>query len=297
MGGMIDWNDVRYLLAVAEEGSTLKAARRLRVSQTTAARRIAALEAALGVALFERRSDGYALTEAGKALIAPAGAVAEAAALLTDAAAALRREQGGVVRLSVSDIFATTILVPILSELHDRHPEILVEVDASDAIRDLASGEAEIALRVAKQLRGEGMVGRRIGDDLWAIYCSRDYAERHGRPATRAALHGHPFIGGGGAGVWEVYRGWLAANDLTSAVTMQHGSTGGLLAAVRAGAGLAVLPCIVADSEPTLVRCLPPHRDHVRGMWLLVAERLRGVPRVRIVADYLWERLVALRHE
>ena len=66
---MLDWNDLRYFLAVAREGSTLAAGRELRVSQTTVARRIAALEAALGFPLFEKRQAGYALTPAGEELL------------------------------------------------------------------------------------------------------------------------------------------------------------------------------------------------------------------------------------
>ena len=90
-----------------------------------------------------------------------------------------------------------------------------------------------------------------------------------------------------------MYREWLAANGLEDAVAFHHSSSVGLLAAVRAGAGLAALPCIVAENAPDLIRCLPP-REETRGIWLLTHERYRHEPRVRAVIDFLAPRLVAL---
>jgi DNA-binding transcriptional LysR family regulator len=289
----MDWEDLRHFLAVARSGSTLVAARTLRVSQTTTARRIAALEAALGLALFERRPAGYRLTSTGAALLPHAEAVERAALGLEESAATARREAGGVVRLTATDILAATVLAPLLGELHDAHPAIRIELDTSDKLRDLAAGEAEVAIRLWQNPTGAGLVARRIADDRWTVYCSRTYAERHGLPRRRRELAGHVFIGGGGPGVWKVYREWLVANGLEDAVAFHHSSSVGLLAAVRAGAGLAALPCIVAENEPDLIRCLPS-RDETRGIWLLTHERYRHEPRVRAVMDFLAPRLVAL---
>lgn len=292
-GGM-DWNDIRHFIAVADTGSTLAAARKLRVSQTTAARRVAALEDALGLVLFERRPAGYALTPAGEALLVHARSVEAAARDFADAGAAHQREGGGVVRLSVGHILATTILPPILRALHDAHPEIHIDLETTDEKRDLAAGAADIALRTTDRPAGSGLVGRRLADDIWAIYCSRAYAAEHGRPTRRSELHGHPFVGGGGDGVWQIYQHWLRANDLERSIAIHHNSALGLLAAVRAGMGLAVLPCIVADNDPDLILCLPPARGETRGIWLLTHERLRHTPRIRTVLDFIGERLPPL---
>jgi DNA-binding transcriptional LysR family regulator len=290
----LDWNDLRHLLAVAETGSTLAAGRMLGVSQTTSARRIAALEAALGVTLFERSPSGYTLTPEGETLLGDARAIAAAAGRLTAVATAHARAADGAVRVSAGEIDALTVLPPILRDLHLAHPEIRIELDTADTIRDLAAGEADIALRIVTQLTGAGLVARRIGDDRWTVYCSRDYAARHGRPTRRSELAGHPFIGGGGRGVWDAYRAWLERNGLEHAVVMQHDTAIGLLSAVRAGVGLAVLPCFVAEQEPDLIRCLSPGPGEARSLWLVTHERLRHVPRVRVVLDFLGERLSAL---
>ena len=195
---MFDWNDLKSFLAVAESGSTLSAAQALRVSQTTVARRIAALEEATGLELFERRQAGYALTPVGEAMLASAIAVRDAADRFEDAAGARSRDAGGTVGLTVMEIFAVTVLPPILRDLREAHPGIHIRLDTADEPRDLASGAADIALRSSKQPAGAGLVGRRIADNPWTLYCSRDYADRHGVPHSREQLAAHPFIGGGG---------------------------------------------------------------------------------------------------
>ena len=127
----MDWNDLRYFLAVARQGSTLASSRALRVSQTTVARRIAALERALGFPLFEKRQAGYALTPAGQSLLEKASAVEAAAEAVTEAAYAYARDLSGTVRITTEEIYAQTLLAPILRDLHEQHPEILIELETS----------------------------------------------------------------------------------------------------------------------------------------------------------------------
>ena len=293
---MYDWNDLKAFLAVAETGSTLAAAQAMRVSQTTVARRIAALEAATGVTLFERRQAGYALTPVGEAMLASAAAVRDAAERFGDAAGARSRDAGGTVSVTVMEIIAVTILPPILRDLRAEHPGIHIQLDTSDEPRDLAAGAADIAIRSSKQPAGAGLVGRRIADNPWTVYCSRDYADRHGVPHNREELAAHPFIGGGG-GVWEPYRAWLRQYALEESVVMQYDTATGLLSGVRAGMGLSVLPAYLANREPDLIRCLPPKSDDTTGLWLLTHERLRHVPRVRLVLDFLARELTKLGRE
>jgi DNA-binding transcriptional LysR family regulator len=293
---MYDWNDLKAFLAVAESGSTLSAAQAMRVSQTTVARRIAALEAATGVTLFERRQAGYALTPVGEAMLASAMAVRDAADRFGEAAGARSRDAGGTVSVTVMEIIAVTILPPILRDLRAEHPGIHIQLDTADEPRDLAAGAADIAIRSSKQPSGAGLVGRRIADNPWTVYCSRDYADRNGVPHNREQLAAHPFIGGGG-GVWEPYRAWLRQYGLEEAVVMQYDTATGLLSGVRAGMGLSVLPAYIADREPDLIRCLPPKSDDTTGLWLLTHERLRHVPRVRLVLDFLARELTRLARE
>ncbi len=288
---MLDWNDLQYFLAVARGGSTLAASRALRVSQTTVARRIAALERTVGLVLFEKRPAGYALTPAGDELLVHAQEVEAAAHKFDSVAAASTRDLQGSVRVTTEEIFAVTLLPPLMRELRDLHPQIVIELDTAQAIRDLGAGEADIAMRSTTQATGNGLVGRRICEDDWTLYCSRDYAARNGVPADREELKNHTIIGGGGGNLWRHYQAWLKSLGLEDRVAMHHASSTGLLSGVRSGFGIAVLPCIVADAEPDLLRCLPPRGGHGREFWLLTHERVRHSPRVRAVIDFLYERL------
>jgi DNA-binding transcriptional LysR family regulator len=290
----MDWNDLRYFLGVARSGSTLAAARELRVSQTTVARRIAALEEAIKLPLFEKRQAGYALTPAGEELLAQAEQVEGAALGFENAAESRTRDLSGTVRLTSEEIFAVTLFAPLLRELHDRHPDIRIELDSGQVLRDLGAGEADIALRSTVGDQPAGLVGRAICVDDWTLYCSRDYAARHGVPNTLQELKTHALIGGGGGNLWRHYQAWLRQLGLEDRVAMHHASSTGLLSGVRSGFGIAVLPCIIADAEPDLIRCLPPRDGHGRTLWLLTHERVRHAPRVRTVIDFLYERL--MRH-
>ena len=288
---MLDWNDLRYFLAVARDGSTLAAARTLRTSQTTVARRISALEQAIGVPLFDKRQAGYALTPVGEELVARAGQVELAASGFAEAASGHARDTSGTVRITTQEIFAVTLLAPILRELHERHPEILIELDDSQDFRELGDGEADIALRSAQGDVGAGVVGRRLADDDWTLYCSRDYAAAHGVPTTRAQLRKHAFIGGGGPKLWRSYSAWLHDLGLDDRVIMHHASAMGMMSAIRSGLGIAVLPCVIADADPDLIQCVPPRAGHGRVMWLVTHDRVRRTPRVRTVIDFLYEKL------
>lgn len=291
-GRMLDWNDLRYFLAVARNGSTLAAGRQLRVSQTTVARRIAALEEALGFPLFEKRQAGYVLTPLGNDLLARAEQVELAATSFSEAAAAQSRDLSGSVKITTEEVYAITLLAPLLRELHEAHPEILIELDTSQQIRDLGAGEADISLRSTKgDGQPAGLVGRQLCADDWALYCSRAYADRHGVPTTVAAMRKHSFIGGGGGHLWLHYQAWLKELGLEQQVAMHHATSGGLLSGVRSGFGIAVLPCVIADADPDLVRCVPPRTDHQRMLWLFTHERCRHTPRVRTVIDFLYDRL------
>ncbi|QNM83654.1 LysR family transcriptional regulator [Sphingomonas sabuli] len=292
---MFDWNDLRHFLAVAREGSTLAAGRTLRVSQTTVARRIAALEASIGCQLFEKRQAGYVLTPAGEDLLETAATVEAGAIAFAEAAGGQARDVSGAVKITTEEIFAIGVLANLLPELRQLHPDIRIELDTSQKVRDLGAGEADISLRSTSkpQLEQSGLVGRRLAVDDWALYCSRDYAARNGVPASIAELRDHPIIGGGGGNLEIQYQAWLKVLGLDDRVAMRHATSGGLLTGVRSGFGIAVLPCVVADGDPDLIQCFPPRPGHGRVLWLYTHERVRHTPRVRTVIDFLYDRISA----
>jgi DNA-binding transcriptional LysR family regulator len=286
-----DWNDWRAFLAVARSGSTLAAAQLLKVSQTTVARRTSELEAALGLLLFERRRDGCALTEAGKLILPRAEAIEAAASMAQNVARSFARSASGTVRLTAHEIFAVLWLTPALKDFRKHYPHIRIEVDTCDEFRDLAAGEADVALRSAWYPNDPCLVGRRLCDEDWTFYAGHSYAAQHGVPSSISELDGHALLGGGGS-AWPAYENWLRRYGLLSSVILQHSSIAGLLAAVRQGLGLSALPCWVAEGDPGLIRCFPPPKSG-RGLWLLSHETRCRQPHVRAVIDFLYEKLSA----
>ena len=290
---MYDWDDLRHFLAVARTGSTLGASRALRVSQPTVVRRIAALEGALSVTLFERRSTGYVLTTIGEALRGKAEAVEAAANDARESALAEARQISGTVRISVLEIFASTFLATMLRDLHLRYPQIRIDLDLSDAVRDLSKGEADIAIRSGKQLSGGGLVCRKIALERWSYFCSPTYAEANGAPRTAEQLNRHTIIGDGSEDFWPEFERWRQEAGIRNTIDLHHGSGAALLAAVRSGFGIALLPELAARVDPDLVPCVEgPDTGH--SLWLVTSERSRHTPRVRLVMDFIAQEMAKL---
>ena len=288
---MIDWDDLRFVLAVARAGSALGAARALGVNQTTVMRRIAHVEAAVGAELFERQQSGYRLTPLGQRVATTAGQIDNEVMTLERAIDSERRLLSGSVRVTTSETFANLVITPLLKEFREQHPGILVELIADDRRLDLAGGEADVAVRAGSSPEGAGIVARRLPHTAWSVYCNRAYAEEHGVPATLQALDGHAVIGVEGAMANLPGPLWLARAAANSKISARSNSLTNLVAALKAGLGIATLPCLLGDADPDLVRCLPPVAELDSEFWLIVREDVKSVPHVRAFADFLWEHL------
>jgi DNA-binding transcriptional LysR family regulator len=292
---MVDWNDLRHFLAVAKAGTTLAAARELGVSQSTAARRIDALETALGLRLFDRRQSGYALTDIGKELAETAIVVEAAAGAFASKAAALKRSLTGTVRITTNDLFAGEVLMPSLNAFRQAHPGILLEVVTADRRLDLAKGEADVALRAGTPPSQADLVGRRIAKDTWSFYCSRAYAKRHGTPASPSDLANHHVLDADPQAFASPLVEWLQRSIPRQAILLRQNSIGTQLASIRNGLGVGLMADFVARSDPELVLCFEPEIDVAYEIWLLTHERLRNDPRVRAVLDFLGRHLQSER--
>ena len=179
---MFEWSDLRYFLAVAECGSTLTAAKKLGVNQSTVQRRILELERGIGHALVRRHPSGYKLTEFGEALLPAIQDVEKAARGVERQVQAYTSELHGVIRLTCPEPLVSRLSeLALLDLFHERYPALRVEFVMSDRYLDLSKGEADVALRSGEP-DDENLVGRKIGDSIWAVYASRGYVQRHGRP-------------------------------------------------------------------------------------------------------------------
>jgi DNA-binding transcriptional LysR family regulator len=285
---MFDWNDLRSFLAVLQAGNTLAAAKELRVSQTTVARRIEALEAEVGLELFDKRRTGYAPTEAAHALRDTALAAQAGAFAFETLAAQMKRGLAGVVRLTTSQIMADCLLSPALRGFHERHRDLRLEVVAEDRFLDLSRGEADVALRAVIGAKPQpGLVGRRLSADRFSVYCSRAYAERRGMPGSGAELREHTLIMAEPGRYRVPIAEWVYTQVTPADVAQFRNNIAGMFCDIKAGHGVSVMSDVLAACDPDFVRCFTPDIEQPHEIWLVTHERLRDVPRVRAVLDYL----------
>jgi DNA-binding transcriptional LysR family regulator len=170
---ILDWDDLRFVLAVARVGSALGAARRLGVNQTTVTRRLAHIELTMGANLFDRHRKGYRLTDLGARVAQAAEAIETQVLTLETEVAARDRAVAGVVRFTCPETIANHVLAPWLGDFRQQYPDILVEVINADAMLDLSKGEADVAIRMGVAPSGSGIVVRRLPDCMWTAYSSR----------------------------------------------------------------------------------------------------------------------------
>ncbi len=284
---MLEWSDLRFVLAVARAGSALRAAHALGVNQTTVMRRITQLESSIGTTLFERRQSGYHPTPLGERIASVAERIEDEVNALESAIDAERRVLSGRVRLTTSEALASQLVAPLLSDFRRQHPGILIELAADDRRFELARGDADIALRTGSRPDGAGIVARRLPDVAWSVYCSRAYADENGAPDSVEALDGHAILGVDGALADRPAPLFLMRAAPNSKVSARSNSLANLVSALKAGLGIAMLPCLVGDAEPDLVRCLPPVKGVDSEMWMIVREEVKSVPHVRAFADFL----------
>jgi DNA-binding transcriptional LysR family regulator len=284
---MFDWNDLKAFLAVARGGSTLAASKALAVNQTTVARRIESLEGALALKLFERGQSGSRLTEAGRDLLAEAEKVEVAAKNFASRAKAHQRGLTGSIRVTCIEILANMAVTPAMGEFRKLHPEVQVDLMITDQTLNIEAGEADLAIRATQSLPNSDLVARKIVEYEFALYCDRDYAERKGVPSCNAELADHDLIGGD-AGLDNIPAMiWMFEQAAGKAPVSRSNSMSNLVHAVRAGLGIAPLPCVVADADARFVRCTEKIDSAVATAYILVRRELKDVPRVRALIDFL----------
>lgn len=265
-----DWNDLRHFVAVLEHGSTKRAAQALRVEQTTCARRIGALEAALGLELFDRSSGRYRPNDAARSLKPAADSALAALRTFSDEAAGRRRARASRIRLTAEASIADRLIVPAVARFAELHPEIQVEIDLSREYRDLERGEADMAVRpIALEPPDPNLIGRKLFDDPFGIYCSADYGSP---PTCREEMAQHPIV------CLESTLPRIEAASLGPNVRHVVNAMSGVAAMIRSGAGVGGLPRSIAEATPGLLLCfelLPT------AIWLLYPRRMRGVRGVK----------------
>lgn len=285
-----DWNRARAFLVTAEEGSFSAAARALGMAQPTIGRQVAALEEELGVTLFDR-VNGLTVTPAGLDLLEHVRTMGSAATRVSLAATGQAAAIDGPVGLSASQVSATFVLPPILAELHMLHPGIEIELVSTNATSDLRRREADIALR-SFQPRQPDLIGRKLREDDAVLYATPAYLARIGNPADPRAFsergriigfnRSDAFITGLNA------LGFRLTKDNFRVFTEDQLVQWEL---AKQGVGAVIMPAYVGDPEPSVVRAVPSMTPFPVPTWLVTHRELQTSRRMRVVFDFLAERL------
>jgi DNA-binding transcriptional LysR family regulator len=289
-----DWDDLKHLLAVAREGSTLSAGRALKVDQSTVQRRLVALERRMGQSLVLRQPTGYRLTAFGQEMLPFAEAVERAVQSFERHLHRLATDTTGVIRLTCPEPIVNRIVqAGLLDRFHARHTGLRVQFVMSDKFVDLVQGDADVALRSGDSDDDE-LVGRKIADSVWAVYASQAYVERHGRPACVEDLAGHALVGFDESMDRHRVAQWLRKVAPDAPMAARSSSVLGLVYSVKAGIGVGPLPLALGDAESDLVRLIEPVAELTRLWRLLTTRELRRTPRVSAFFDFIVDEIDAL---
>ena len=281
----MDWDDVKYFLAIAREGHMLGAARRLQVSQARLSRRLQSLEGAVGARLFDRSTRGCQLTDDGRLFLDTAERVeAEFLSGLSRLGRA-DAEIAGTVRVGAPDGLGGAFIAPRLGALASAYPKLRVQLTALTRNFSLSQREADIAIMIERPAKGRLRV-KRLLDYTLGVYAARSYLKTAGAPAKPEDLAGHRLVGYVEDLLHspelnyaeEFWAGWRSDIEISTAT--------GQLEAVRAGAGVGALHDFMAAGDSSLVR-LFPERSVTRSYWAVWHENLASSRKIAIVAGFL----------
>jgi DNA-binding transcriptional LysR family regulator len=273
----MQWDDIRFFLALARQGSLSGAARQLKVEHSTVARRVDALEQSLGIRLFDRLPKAWSLTPEGETLVEHAGRLDDEAQSFARAALGASSIRG-TVRVSAPPNLASHVLAPRLAAQRGRWQNIDLELVGEIHSAQLSRGEADLALRMS-QPSAPGLVARRVGTIRYALYAAHGY--------TRHPASDWTFLGYDDSLRQVAQQQWLERVAAGRRQPLRSNDLTTLLHATRAGMGVAALPCYLAAGDSSLSPVVSALAPPVRELWLVMHPDVRRSPRVRLMADLL----------
>lgn len=279
----MDWDDLRYVLAIARDRTLSRAAERLKATHTTVGRRLKTIEQTLGVRLFDATPEGYVATAAGREVIESAERV-EAEMLGLEARVLGQDAQlEGKLRVSTLDLLFRAYHQAFTS-FCERFPRVELTITTTDAEVSLLRREADVVFRLTNT-PPEYAIGKRLAEVPFALYASRALVERVG---ATASLSSYPFIH------WDErlnprwLDAWIAENAPGAKISLRIDSNMTVLRdLIRAGLGVHFLARFEGDPDPSLVCLRDADPKFNRGLWLLTLNELRTTSRVRAFMEHM----------
>jgi DNA-binding transcriptional LysR family regulator len=288
----MDWNHIRAFHATAIAGSLSAAARQLGLTQPTLSRQVVALEADLGVTLFERRGRRLVLNATGMELLEHIRIMGDAADTLALAASGRTQEIGGRVCISATDTFAAYLLPEIVARIRSEAPQITIAIVASNQISDLHRGEADIAIRHVRPDR-PGLVGRHVRDTEASFFASEDWVARNGLPKAPADLAKAGLMGFDDPRFAD-FLGEIGIPLDPADLRIVSEAAVTIWEMVKRGMGVAVMLREVAERTPGVVNLVPDMVPIPVPIWLVTHQELQSSPRIRLVEAIVAEELARM---
>ena len=288
----LNWDDLKYFLAVARTGTLRGGADSIQVNHTTLTRRLSVMEERVGSRLFDRSKQGLVLTQLGEDLMPHAERVETEMSAASRVIVGQDAQPSGTVYITLPHGLAMTSLMDDFSAFADLYPDIILNMNFTNDIRDLTRREADVSLRVASEVTDD-VVGRKLVQMSQAAYCTREYAER----VTDNAGEGLHLIG------WhepeEATTADWVKNSFYPKATLKHrvSELVPLITLAASGLGMAYLACNLGDRHPDLIRAPFQKPIPYRNIWLLLHRDLRNTARVRLFVDFLADRVRSRRNE
>ncbi|MCR9109760.1 LysR family transcriptional regulator [Marivita sp. XM-24bin2] len=286
-----DWNRVRAFLVTAEEGSLSAAARALGLAQPTLSRQVDALQAELGVVLFERFGRGLELTPAGTALIMHARKMGDAAMSLSIAAYGQSDDLAGPVTIAASDVYAGLLLPPILKQLRAQEPQISIRVLADNQAADLMRREADIAIRNFRPKEPD-LIAKRLKDAGANFFATKDYLAVHGPVENESDWSKVDIIAPDRAETFVATMQSLGVPMEAGSVTLECANYLAMWQMVRQGLGVGVIDTQIGDADSSVARVAPSQPDIPFPIWLTAHRDILTNRRMRLVFDFLADALI-----
>jgi DNA-binding transcriptional LysR family regulator len=276
----MNWDDLRYFLALARGFTLSKAGRELKVQHTTVARRIKAFEENIGARLFNHLSDGYIMTQAGEDLYQHALVMEEQAHAVNRLVFGLDTQLRGNLKLTSSQDVLNHLVIPHLPLFVKNYSEINLQLYSSTSLADLVARQADIALRLTAK-PPEYLIGRKVLALHHGIYASKEYLEKNDQ--TKKII------------LWEDETekpGWVKKHIVNARVSVLANDISTIVSCVKSGLGLARIPCYIGDSCTELYRLDIPLTPSNWGIWVLSHMDLRATAKVKAGREFLTNTLM-----
>lgn len=285
---MFNWNDLVFFLELARQGRLMPAARRLKVDHTTVSRRISELEKDLAVKLFERKPDGFVLTEDGHRLQAIAEKMEVLGLSVIETIRSAPSEVAGKVRLATMEGIASYYLTDKLVEFNTQYPDILVELVTERHLINLTRREADVSISFVPPI-GPRLSVKKAGAFRLGLFASPAYLKRRGVPGSLADLAAHDFVDYVVDLVAIAKVHWLLDVIEPEHVVFRSTSMAVQQNAIAAGRGIALLPLFSARTDARLVPVLPDKVSVERDLFISVHEDIQFMGRIRALTRFLTE--------